>query len=322
MQCTARHRAPRFAEGAQGGLNLLGSRWATAATLFMIFAMVPPAASRAQTDQARITGLAHMAYYVSDLQKARDFYEGWLGFQEAFTIPNPDGSVHAVYVKINDHQYIVLYVEAGNNHGFMHDAGFETNNAEGMREHLASIGVKVPDKVTKNAAGNLGFDFLDNSGFTIQIVQYLPGSMTGRTKGKFMPPARISDHIDHLGLLVDNRPDTWKFYSDAFGFTKDGDGSKMAVPGSPDRFELGVERKTPIAEARYHIKDHLCLSNADVPKMTAGLRAKSQAGEFPDAIADTHQLGNGKNVVEIYDLNKNRIEVMEPLKAGEQESMQ
>jgi hypothetical protein len=89
----------------------------------------------------------------------------------------------------------------------------------------------------------------------------------------------------------------------------------LAIPDSPDRFELGVEKKSPIAEARYHIKDHICLSNSDVPKMTAELRAKPQMQEFPDAIADTHQLDNGKNVVEIYDLDKNRVEVMEPPKS-------
>jgi hypothetical protein len=51
--------------------------------------------------------------------------------------------------------------------------------------------------------------------------------------------------------------------------------------------------------------------------MTAELRSEPQSTEFPDAIADTHQLDNGKNVVEIYDLDKNRVEVMEPAKDGE-----
>ena len=55
----------------------------------------------------------------------------------------------------------------------------------------------------------------------------------------------------------------------------------------------------------------------NVPKMTSQVAAKPQMKEFPDAIADVHQLGNGKNVVELYDLNKNRVEVMEPPKAGD-----
>jgi catechol 2,3-dioxygenase-like lactoylglutathione lyase family enzyme len=257
-----------------------------------------------------------MAYYVSDLKQARDYYEGFLGFQEAFTLKNPDGSDHVVFIKINDHQFIELYLESVKNYGYIHDAGFETNDAKGMRDHLAAIGVTVPATVTKNEAGDLSFEITDPSGFNIQIVQYLPGSKVSATKGKFMTASRISEHIDHLGLLMKDREATWKFYSDAFGFTKEGDGTKMAVPGSPDRFEIGWEKRAP-AEARFHIKDHICLSNTNVPKMTAEIANKPQAKEFPDAIADVHQLGNGKNVVEIYDLNKNRVEVMEPPKTGE-----
>jgi catechol 2,3-dioxygenase-like lactoylglutathione lyase family enzyme len=257
-----------------------------------------------------------MAYYVSDLKQARDYYEGFLGFQEAFTLKNPDGSDHVVFIKINDHQFIELYAEPVKNYGYIHDAGFETNDAKGLRDHLAAIGVAVPKTVTKNEEGDLSFEFIDPSGFNIQIVQYLPGSKVSATKGKFMPASRISDHIDHIGLLMKDREATWKFYGDAFGFTKEGDGTKMAVPGSSDRFEIGWEKRAP-AEARFHIKDHICLSNTNVPKMTAEIANKSQAKEFPDAIADVHQLGNGKNVVEIYDLNKNRVEVMEPPKAGE-----
>lgn len=282
----------------------------------LLFAAIPFISKLHAQEQPRITGMAHMAYYVSDLKEARDYYEGFLGFEEAFTLKNSDGTDHVVFIKINDRQFIELYAEPVKNYGFVHDAGFETNDAKGMRDHLASIGVAVPAAVTKNEEGDLSFDVIDPSGFTIQIVQYIPGSKVAATKGKFMPASRISDHIDHIGLLIKDRDVAWKFYSDAFGFTKEGDGSKMAIPGSADRFEVGWEKKKP-EEARFHIKDHICLSNSNVPKMTSQVAAKPQMQEFPDAIADVHQLGNGKNVVELYDLNKNRVEVMEPPKAGD-----
>lgn len=284
------------------------------AALFLLPALFHPHL-HAQ-EKPRIIGMAHMAYYVNDLKQARDYYEGFLGFQEAFTLKNRDGSDHVVFIKINDHQFIQLYAEPVTNYGYIHDAGFETNDAKGMRDHLASIGIAVPPAVTKNEEGDLSFNLTEPSGFTIQIIQYMPGSKVTATKGKFMPATRISDHIDHIGLLVKDRETTWKFYSDAFGFTKEGDGSKMAVPGSTDRFEIGWEKRKP-EEARFHIKDHICLSNPNVPKMTAEIAAKPQMKQFPDAIADVHQLPNGKNVVEIYDLNKNRVEVMEPPKAGD-----
>ena len=280
--------------------------------LSLSFLLVPAAVAAAGPTPAapRILGMAHMAYNVTDQKAARDYYVGFLGFQEAFTLKNADGIDHVVYIKINDHQYIELYNEPVKNYGYIHDAGFETNDAKGMHDHLVSIGDKVTE-VKKDDAGNLSFEVTDNSGFTLQVVQYLPDSLTGKTKGKFLSASRISDHI---GLLESDKDATWKWYADAFGFTKEGDGTKMAIPGSPDRFEVGWEKKQPPAEARFHVKDHICLSNSDVPKMTADLRGRPQITEFPDAIADTHQLGNGKNVVEIYDSNHNRVEVMEPAK--------
>jgi len=287
------------------------------APLFLLTAALAPSLRAAEKpSDARILGMAHIAYYVTDLKQARDYYEGFLGFQEAYTIKNPDGSDRIVGIKINDRQYIKLYAEPSKNYGYIHDAGFETNDAKGMRSHLASAGIAVPADVSNDEAGDLSFDIVDPSGFTIQVIQYMPKSKTGLAKGKFMSASRIADHIDHIGLLVKDRETSWKFYGDAFGFVKEGDGSKMVVPNGTDRFELGWERKPPV-EARYHIKDHICLGNDDVPKMTAEIRARPQMAEFPKAIADVHQLGSGKNVVEIYDLDGNRIEVMEPLKAGE-----
>src|SRR5260370_38676436 len=105
----------------------------------------------------RILGVAHIAYYVSALSKARAYYEDFLGFKEAFSLKNPDGAEHLVFVKINDHQFVELIAEDPKNHGFLHDVGFETNDARGMRTYLASIGIKVPQPATKHPPPHLNF---------------------------------------------------------------------------------------------------------------------------------------------------------------------
>jgi len=259
----------------------------------------------------RILGVAHMAYYVSDLAKARAYYEDFLGFQEAFSVKSGDGTDHAVFIKINDQQFIELIAEPPTNHGFLHDVAFQTDDARGMRTYLASIGIKVPDSISKNQAGDLSFDIRDPFGFTIQIVEYSPDSRTAESKGKFMPPFRISTHIDHVGLLIGDRDGAAKFYSDAFGFVREGDGTKMTIGAGPDRFELGFERK-PATVDRYHVKDHICLSVPDVPKVAAMLMAAPAAKNFREI--ETHVLENGKHVAEMYDLDGNRVELMEPPK--------
>ncbi len=259
----------------------------------------------------RIVGVAHIAYYVSDLSKARAYYEDFLGFKEAFSLKNPDGAEHLVFVKINDHQFVELIAEDPKNHGFLHDVGFETDDARGMRTYLASIGIKVPEAVTKDQAGDLSFDVTDPFGFTIQIVQYEAHSLTAKGKGKFMPESRISTHIDHVGLLIGDRDVAAKFYGEAFGFEGTGDNTKMKIGDGPDRFELGFERK-PATIDRYHVKDHICLSVPDVPKVTAMLSAEPAAKNFREI--ENHVLGNGKHVAELYDLDGNRVELMEPPK--------
>ena len=259
----------------------------------------------------RMVGAAHMAYYVSDFKKARAWYEDFLGFQEAFAIKTADGSEHIVFVKINDHQFIELIAEPPTNHGFLHDVAFETVDARALRSYFAAIGQKVPDSVGKDAAGDLAFDVTDPFGFTVQAVQYQPDSRTGIGKGKYMPASRIATQIDHVGILIDDKELAAKYYGDVFGFVAEGDGSKRRIGDGPDRFELGFERRAKSID-RFHVKDHICLSVPDVPKVADMLKAKPEAKNFREI--ETHTLDNGKNVAELYDLDGNRVELMEPPK--------
>src|SRR4051812_10590265 len=58
----------------------------------------------------RITGISHAAFYVSDMKKAREFYEGFLGYQSPFSIPRPKTpNEQLVFIKINDRQSIELF---------------------------------------------------------------------------------------------------------------------------------------------------------------------------------------------------------------------
>src|SRR5262245_12418246 len=67
-------------------------------TIFALFlaCFIPSARAQHQTaSPARpmILGVAHIAFQVSDLAKAREFYGGLLGYEEPFQIRNQDGSL-------------------------------------------------------------------------------------------------------------------------------------------------------------------------------------------------------------------------------------
>ena len=79
-----------------------------------LFALIAIAASllRAQTaPRPRILGVAHIALRVSDVDQSRAFYKDFLGFAEPYSLPNPNGSLHLTWIKINDHQTIELFPE-------------------------------------------------------------------------------------------------------------------------------------------------------------------------------------------------------------------
>ena len=50
-----------------------------------------PSPTQKPVTRPKILGVAHLAVFVSDLAKARAFYEDFLGFEEPFTLPKPDG---------------------------------------------------------------------------------------------------------------------------------------------------------------------------------------------------------------------------------------
>ena len=89
----------------------------------------------------RILGVAHMAIYVKDLAKTRQFYEDFLGFGEPFTLPKKDGGVRIAFVKINDRQYLEIFNEADRGEGQLNHISFYTDNADRMRNYLAAKGV-------------------------------------------------------------------------------------------------------------------------------------------------------------------------------------
>ncbi len=63
----------------------------------------------AQTGQ--ITGIAHIAYRVGDLNKEVAFLAK-LGFEESFGLTNAAGKTTEVFVKVNDRQFLEVYPQA------------------------------------------------------------------------------------------------------------------------------------------------------------------------------------------------------------------
>src|SRR5258707_10788778 len=133
-----------------------------------------------EVKRPHILGVAHMALFVSDLQKARAFYKDFLGYEEPYVLKRDDGSDRIAFIKINENQYLELFAESPKQDGHLNHISLFTDSAEGMRVYLASRGVKVPDKVGKGRIGNRNVNIVDPDGHTEENVQHQRRSWTIR----------------------------------------------------------------------------------------------------------------------------------------------
>jgi len=280
------------------------------------------AALAAQTPQRpRILGISHIGLLAHDFEASRAFYGQFLGFEEPYNLKNPDGSPLMTFFKINDDQVIELYPERKPDTDRMTHYSLITDNIEAMRSYLASKGLKVPSQAHRARIGNVSFDVKDPDGETIEMVQYMPDGKTMLTKGQFLNPSAISDHMTHVGLIVPAPMDAeYKFYTEVLGFKEFWRGSangqtlsyvNLRVPNGTDYVEFMLTKEAPPPTKRGGAH-HLCLQVPSVPAAVAKLEAEPYYKEVYKREIVVHVGKNHKRQANLFDPDGTRIELMEP----------
>jgi lactoylglutathione lyase len=278
----------------------------------------------------KVLGVAHMAIYVKDLAKTRQFYEDFLGFAEPFTLPKKGGEpgVRIAFVKVNDHQYIEIFNEADRGEGQLNHVSVYTDSADRMRDYLLAHGIEpmgnaAKGPVPKGQTGNKNFNVKDPDGHIVEIVEYQPDSWTAQHAGKDMPATRISESIMHVGFLVGDLEKSAKFYGGILGFTETWRGGgnpkilswvNMRVPEGQDYVEFMLYNKLPEPNGR-GTKNHMSLTVPDAEKALAELKRRAARGLYtaPEGKEMVIQTGvNRKRQINLYDPDGTRIELMEP----------
>ena len=263
-----------------------------------------------------IVGVAHIGLNTDNMDAARNFYTGMLGFQEPFSLDKPGGGgLLLTYFKVNDHQFVEVFPELKEpKQDRLNHIAFETTDAEQLRAYLASKGVTVPEKLEPMLDGNRGFEIHDPDGHLVEFVQLLPGSLHSQDFGKHLPDTRISNRIIHVGVTVKDRAVADRFYRDILGFKdiwhggmKDDrvDWVDMRVPEGTDWLEYMLNVKNPDVRL-LGVMHHMALG---VPSVKAGyeiVQKRGFAGEPPKIGRD------GKWQLNLYDPNQTRVELMEP----------
>ena len=272
----------------------------------------------AQTSPARskILGVAHIAVRTDNLEAARKFYNQQLGYEEAFKLDRPEGGLMLVYFKVNDHQYIEVFPDwKGPEQLVLSHIAFETDDAQRLRDYLASKGVATPATLKPGLDGNLSFMIKDPDGHDVEFVQYLPGSLHSRNFGKFLPAKRVSERIIHVGNTVSDRAAYDRLYRDILGVREFWHGGMtderndwvdMRVPDGTDWMEYMLNVKNPSART-LGVMNHMALG---VPDVQQGYKTVLSRGLTP---AEGPKIGrDGKWQLNLYDPNLTRAELMEP----------
>jgi catechol 2,3-dioxygenase-like lactoylglutathione lyase family enzyme len=167
---------------------------------------------------ASLSGIAHVAFRVADLEAARTFYNK-LGFEQFFEMKQGDRTTEA-FLKINDRQFIELYPRTDPSQpiGLMHVC-YESSNLEALHAEYLQRGLTVSD-VRKAGAGNMLMVMRDPEGQTIEYTQYMPGSRHFEDRGKHLGTLRVAQLMMGATSPARDVAVIRTFYAEKLGFTE------------------------------------------------------------------------------------------------------
>lgn len=241
--------------------------------------------SSAQAPQppGQITGIAHIAYRVSNLDRELGFLKK-LGFEESFRF-DANGKTSEVFVKINDNQFFEVYPQTSPSQqlGWMHVC-YEVGDLDAFVPVLTSHGLK-PAAVKKAGAGNLITALSDPDGRVTEFTQYMTGSKHTLDRGQHLGPNRVSTQLLGFELPVTDVKAAHTFYN-AMGFDVEqtDNGLRLSLMGNQDlrielpqyRAGLKVQALFPVADARK------AASQIQAAGISANLRGKLVFVQDPD----------------------------------------
>lgn len=280
--------------------------------------VLPRPSAVTQVERPRILGVAHLAVFVSDLDAARRFYEGLLGYDVPLTLPGPDGAVDTAIVRINDTQSIELLNQPARGEGQLSHIALRTDDAERMRRFLSSRSLAVPERVVTDRAGHRSFTVADPEGHDVEFVEYQAGNVSG------VPTAnaggRVSAHAIHVGILTGRLDAAQAFYAGILGFSEFWRGSaassktlswvNMRVPEGTDYLELMLYGDKPAPDRRGSAH-HICLVVPDIARAVAHLDARPARRSYTRPLEIRTGI-NRKRQVNLFDPDGTRVELMEP----------
>jgi catechol 2,3-dioxygenase-like lactoylglutathione lyase family enzyme len=280
----------------------------------------PTSNGTSASETVPLVGIANITFKVSDLDKARAYYQGVLGLPEAFDIKDVSGKIASAYFKINDDQYIEATpnLKPGE---LIREArvAFQSSDLEKLHAIYVERGLQ-PGKIDKGPDGNPVFRVVDPEGNALDFLQYTSGSRQTLARGKFLNTSRITVHISHVGIMMKDRAGGMPFYQ-KLGFE-----NSRTIPGGKGEFvelpssDRNLETKDPLLDpnnpathdqyvrevygAVYHV-------GLEVPDIRVARDLLQERGHYSD-VRVRATVGNNRHwLIHVFDPDGSRSEIME-----------
>ena len=147
------------------------------AVVFVTGVLVGLAIDAGSAQQGRIVGLNHVAVSVADYQAAVDFYATKMGFREAFSFREADGSPYLTYLQVNRNTFVeVMQATPARPPGCPH-FGLEVEHLDATIERLRQRGVEVRAPSVSPRTGSRIAVASAPGGVNIELLEFGPQSL-------------------------------------------------------------------------------------------------------------------------------------------------
>ena len=124
------------------------------ALVFVTGIIVGLAVQPGRAQQGRIVRLNHVAVSVADYAGAIDFYGKRMGFREAFSFREPDGSPYLTYFQVSRNTFVEVMQATPDRPAGCPHFGLEVEHLDSAIEQLKARGVQVRDPSVSPRTGS------------------------------------------------------------------------------------------------------------------------------------------------------------------------
>jgi catechol 2,3-dioxygenase-like lactoylglutathione lyase family enzyme len=259
----------------------------------------------------RLLGLSHVAFRVSDMQRSRAFYEGFLGYTAVSPMLASQGP-QRLLVLVGERQYLELV--AG-----LDPAQDRLDHVALVSDDVRALQARLKWPQSREAGGNPALAGADPEGRGLEIVEHAANGWPRAFESRSSGGRGISARILHAGVLVGDLDAANAFYGLRLGLQETWRGGRdpavlswtnMRVPDGEDYLEFMLYGDPPAPDAR-GTAHHICLEVPDIERAKARLLERPYAKDYGRPL-EIRTGVNRRRQLNLYDPDGTRVELMEP----------